>query len=559
MAQMEKQPSNPPIEYAVAAWLGLPKAELTRGLAEGWIRRPPGVGESLPASEPTTGGAEPRPVETGQPPNASTLQRWLTRLDASVDEARFAQLWSSAGPDDSARVDALAHFVAGALGLPHAASASRIEAALAPLDGRGRIVDLAGHSGADLEALAGDESGVRRALATHSRWAITGDRRLAALADAEGRFDRFDRDSGEALVSQAWLGDRARHASWRLADADVARTTQGDGWRFIDRAAGTEADVVIASAAGGPTHQVIFARESGDALSGSSTTDRIHGGAGDDVLRGRGGDDLLQGNGGDDALFGGAGRDDLAGGRGDDELDGGAGDDRLDGGGGADELTGGRGRDLLRGGGGDDTYQFESGDGRDTVDDDDGHILIDGVEARGSMQREGSTWRSADGEFTFSLESGEVGRVLRIQSGDGGDAVEVQGWQQGRFGITLTGLDADGVNGTAGNPGGEAGHDPFGNEGSTGLAFPGVVDWNAYSAALDAWTPPARTDAGAALPTDAGVTAVDLASALAEAGEVDDGDAGAVDAWLAQVPRLPDHVGGFAVPQPPEVLLRPAR
>ena len=31
---------NPPVDYAVAVWLGTPKEEIEKGLREGWIRRP---------------------------------------------------------------------------------------------------------------------------------------------------------------------------------------------------------------------------------------------------------------------------------------------------------------------------------------------------------------------------------------------------------------------------------------------------------------------------------------------------------------------------------------
>ena len=34
---------NPPIDYVVAAWLGMPDREVARGLQEGWIRAPAGV------------------------------------------------------------------------------------------------------------------------------------------------------------------------------------------------------------------------------------------------------------------------------------------------------------------------------------------------------------------------------------------------------------------------------------------------------------------------------------------------------------------------------------
>ena len=205
------------------------------------------------------------------------------------------------------------------------------------------------------------------------------------------------------LLSDAWLGDRARHAAWRNAEA-AGRPLEvdGDGWRFIDRAAGDSVSVELEGTGDRPVNQVIFARDDGDRVNGGAVTDRIHGGRGDDILRGRGGDDLLEGGAGDDALQGGSGRDHIAGQQGDDELDGGAGDDRLEGGSGDDELSGDRGDDVLQGGAGVDTYRFEGGDGVDTIEDDGGVVIVDDVAIAGTMRSNGDGWISSDGRFHFA-------------------------------------------------------------------------------------------------------------------------------------------------------------
>lgn len=552
MAQDDVGNANPPIDYAVAVWLGMPDDELVRGLREGWIRRPPGAGEEPGGVDGggNHGGGTGPVTQVGK----ATLRRWLTRLDASLDEATFDSIWKEAGADDAERSRSIAGFVTDSLGIAAAQrlDAGRVETALADRDGEARIVRLAGLGGAELESLAREDAGARRALASHSRWALCDDREIDALADPTGRYDRYDRDTGERLLSEAWLGDRARHASWRLRDDE--RSVAGDGWRFVDRAA-PGATVEIASTTGGPVHQVVFARDGGDNVAGGATTDRIHGGDGDDTLRGRGGDDLLEGGDGDDVLVGGSGRDDLAGGRGDDELDGGGGSDRLDGGSGTDVLDGGRGADLLRGGAGDDVYAFERGDGPDVVEDDGGTIRIDDVEVSGTMRRDGDAWYSSDGEFTFELAQGEGGMTLHLRVEGEDDAIELTGWRQGRYGISLEGLDEDAVpTDDADDIGSMAeGSDPdLSSPGSGGeqpdvagfleamssrAAAVATVDRRSLHAALAAWEVPVPPAAGNATADPAAPTPADVADALAESGGADEADASALpSAWTSTAP-----------------------
>jgi hypothetical protein len=586
--------ANPPLDYAVAVWVGMPDAEIDRGLREGWIRRPAQAGQRWHHEAAVASDDPGREHEGGEP----AWRRWLRQLDPRLGEDELDAFGNEAGSDDARRTHAVSRFVSRVLGgaAEENATAEHVEAALARLGGERRLVRLSGRTASELEAMAREDAGVRRALAGHAPWALTGERAVHAGVDPGGSFDRFDPDTGERLLSDAWIADRARHAAWRLAEGE--RGVDGAGWRFIDRAA-PEASIDVVSSAVDTVHQVIFAREGGDAVSGGGTTDRIHGSRGDDSLRGRGGDDLLEGNAGDDLLQGGAGRDVLNGGPGGDELDGGAGQDRLDGGSGADELVGGRGSDLLRGATGDDVYVFDEGDGTDIVEDDGGTLRIDEIDVQGTMQREGDVWRSSDQSLVFTLAGEGESRVLQVTYGEH-DSVALRDWRQGRYGITLQGVDDALASATDGHPvnadaehhaaeasNGDATRDPFGNEGSTGgpassgeagvpdarpsdpqgtvgrpsdtAASPAAfVDWAALRSALDAWTVPMPPERPAAA-LETAPTAADVADAVSgEPGLDDGGEAG---------PFLESWGGGTrgrwwqesVIDGPPEVVLRHTR
>jgi RTX calcium-binding nonapeptide repeat (4 copies) len=472
-----------------------------------------------------------------------------------------------------------------------------LEQAADGLNTTARFVRLDGMTGRELERLAATQGGVRRALAEHSPWAFTGDRELARLGDRAGRYDRFDPDTGEPLLSDAWLGDRARHAAWRhAAAAGRPLEVAGDGWRFIDRAAGDAVSVELKGSEDRHVHQVIFARADGDRVTGGASTDRIHGGRGHDILRGRAGDDLLEGDAGNDALHGGSGQDVVAGQQGDDELDGGAGNDRLDGGSGDDELSGGRGDDRLRGGTGVDIYRFELGDGADTIEDDGGVVIVDDVSITGTMRSDGDRWISADGRFHFMLESeGEGGNTLVIREAAGAaeglaqGTVRIASWTPGSFGITL----ADDAHAQASEDGPDSEHAPVSGDqrdeaaqgsdaeagdtsGGTAAAntlppapssasslLPDVfealslVDTTAVAQALDEWSLPAPPDIGVAADSTIGVTSADVGDALAEAvGEAEsDSGAGSVtlDPWF--VPSAPPLSDG-GPKSPPDLVMR---
>ncbi|MBK7792450.1 MAG: hypothetical protein IPJ62_07995 [Betaproteobacteria bacterium] len=413
-------------------------------------RLPDGVASEFPA-------AVAAPVDRGR------VERWLGALDPTLDPAAMAAIWQHAGADDSARAAGLYATLSRLLG-PAAATLGADRAAL--LDGfvadpahRARVVALAGQDSDALAALARGDLGARVALQHGDAFALTGNRGVFATYNAGGDADRFDPDSGQRLLADSWLDDRAKFVAWMHAGADeraaaVPATTQ---WTFVDRGrVGADGGPVTLVLGGGDgdgdgdggaasaRHQVVFGTAADEVVTGAGGTDRLHGERGDDVLRGGQGDDLLDGGQGGDLLLGGAGTDDLDGGAGDDELDGGAGSDRLDGGSGDDLLAGGRGRDLLQGGAGLDTYAFDAGDGEDVVvdRDGDGRLLWDG-EALGGVARQSAdgTWTLADGQVTLTLAGDdlllqntadrEAGRTAD------GDLLRIRGWHDGSFGITL--------------------------------------------------------------------------------------------------------------------------
>lgn len=627
---------NPPVDYAVAVWLGTPKDEIEKGLREGWIRRP-GVGLQ-PWTEERDGVAivSPPAPDDGNSANSgevrasdgvrARIESLVRRLDASLGVSTFDGAWSEAGADEAARAARFVDFLGRAFAIRQEAGSegssrlSAVEQAAEGMRTSARFIRLNGLTGRELEQLAVSEGGVRRALAEHSPWAFIGDRALARRGDVAGRYDRFDPDSGELNLSDAWLGDRAKHAAWRNGAA-TGRPLEvsGDGWRFVDRAAGDAASVELRGDVDLPVNQVIFARDDGDRVNGSVATDRIHGGRGDDILRGRGGDDLLEGDAGDDVLQGGSGKDLIAGQQGDDELDGGAGADRLEGGGGVDELIGGRGDDWLRGGAGLDTYRFERGDGIDTIEDDGGVVVVDDVTIGGTMDRSEDGWASSDGRFRFTLEdAGTERRTLVIraiaEAGNGaGDAtVRIADWTPGSFGIALAdGDETDeseasqedrAANGNAGERAGgtpnqdsdaadaasEGSVDSFaessspasdsgGREGEDAAAIGdtaasnsldaswlsadafedlALVDTQSVAQALDAWSPPAPPDVGSAGDRHVGITVADLGDAIAGTAQDADADSGATSTTLdVSFTALLPRFDGGAK-SPPDPMLR---
>lgn len=445
-------------------------------------RLPDGVAPEFPA-------AVAAPLDRGR------VERWLGALDPTLDPAALAAIWEHAGADDSARAAGLYATLSRLLG-PAAATLGADRAAL--LDGfvadpahRARVVALAGQGSDALAALARGDLGARVALQHGDAFALTGNRGVFATYNAGGDADRFNPDSGERLLADSWLDDRAKFVAWMHAGAGerAAAVPPTMQWTFVDRGrVGADGGPVTLTLGGGEAgeasvrHQVVFGTAADEAVTGTGGTDRLHGGRGDDVLRGGQGDDLLDGGQGGDLLLGGAGTDDLDGGAGDDELDGGSGSDRLDGGSGDDLLAGGRGRDLLLGGAGQDTYAFDAGDGEDVVvdSDGDGRLLWDG-EALGGVARQSAdgTWTLADGQVTLTQAAGdlllqdtadrEAGRTA------GSDLLRIRGWHDGSFGITL----AAGPESAAPLPEGEAAAESADPAAAPGAVLPGERWWAA--------------------------------------------------------------------------------
>src|SRR5690606_37236918 len=114
------------------------------------------------------------------------------------------------------------------------ASVEEIDAFVADPDHRAQVVDLSGMTGADIAHLAKTDIGYRHALATLQPLALTGNREIFARSNADGMLDRFDHDSGEQLMSDAWLGDRAKLLAWKSTADDNAAISGNQDWTFVD-------------------------------------------------------------------------------------------------------------------------------------------------------------------------------------------------------------------------------------------------------------------------------------------------------------------------------------
>lgn len=469
-----------PIPYITAVWSGMDREELIAGLRAGTILAPPGSPKGwLP---PDTSGANEQvatdasatvPVGAAQVTiDRAKVKGWFDALDSDLDNETFDSIWSGAGANDAARADTLTSFLAGTLlgrsanwsdatdtetTLSPAATAAALDEFVADPAHHAQVVDLSAKTGVELAALAETDIGYRQALVAMQPVALVGNRALFARQNADGHLDRFDPDTGESLLSDAWLGDRSKFLAWKNAEnAGKELTIEGTkNWTFVDRGARDAAGNVMtlelkSSDADATTNQVVFGNNESDVIKGQSGTDRVYGGGGDDVLRGGAGSDHLEGGAGDDLVLGGAANDELLGNKGADELEGGAGADQLAGGSGDDLLTGGRGNDRLEGGAGNDTYVIDAGDGTDTIVDADGvgSIVLDDSSIEGTMQRSEDKWMSADGrlEFGFSGDATEGG-TLTIRAFDAdadhteaaANVLQVKNWKNGDLGITLDG------------------------------------------------------------------------------------------------------------------------
>jgi RTX calcium-binding nonapeptide repeat (4 copies) len=614
-------PSVPPIPFVVASWLGYPLERIVAGLQRGSIAPPPGAPPGwLPAGAvapgvdadgdadvPTDATDDVLPAvhdDVDSPSDAAALtsaagddlratyQALVRAIDPSVTDQRFEALWIAGGRDEQARAaslgDLLWRTVTGAPAAADAGDAEAIAAAIEARGTRGTLVSLAAEGSEALARRARSDPAVLGALVAADAYAFAG---VDGVDTGIGRW-RFDPATGEALLSDDWIDDRAKFVAWREALGDGPAAAQGaDGsWRFVDRTIDDGGTIVVGSA-DAPANQVVFAREGGDRVIGGAAVDRIHGGSGDDVLRGAAGDDLVEGARGDDVLSGGSGRDRVEGGAGADELAGGSNDDALDGGSGDDTLDGGRGDDTLRGGNGHDTYEFALGDGIDLVvdADGDGEILLDGERLTGDPSA---------GVSYVTQDDGAGGTTLVVHTGGdgaGSGEIRIRDWQQGELGIRLedaadsiygtlwTGVRADAprikplvtdggdasdaASGMQRESGNESGSgfplDTLGSLGPSGEASQGsgrfgaleLADW---ARAATATRRPA--DDAALTPPDvdpSGVTVADLASALAGAtGDSDESDAAGPGSAPQLWPVTDDWSSAFV---PPDAPARPMR
>jgi hypothetical protein len=500
----EVAPNPPPRPFAVAAWLGMSQPDIMAGLKDGSIAPPPGAppnwvppGVSIPLDSSSALGIALVSSSDGGPPTGSEtnsaddelsaggllLERarvrgWFHALDAKLDDTAFESIWKRAGDSDAVRAATLTGFLARSLlgiAMSEAGSlderapktiaevAAALSAFTADPSHSAQIVDLSNMDGAELARRAQTDIGYRYALTQFDSVALTGNRSLFAAANADGRLDRFDPDTGETSLSGAWLSDRSKFLAWKIAsDSGKSLAIGGNhAWTFIDRAKldsnGHPLTLQLTPGSrDAQQDQVIFGAESPEFIKGGAGTDRTYGGGGDDILRGAAGADHLEGGRGDDIALGGSGSDELAGNQGNDELDGGKGADSLDGGTGDDTLTGGRGDDQLAGGDGADTYVIDTGDGTDTIIDSDGHgtIELDDEVITGASQEKDGVWTSADGRLDYTVEGelfGESSLTIRAfaanadHAGDPDNVIEVRHWHNGDLGITLDDSEATGA------------------------------------------------------------------------------------------------------------------
>ncbi|MDO5693311.1 MAG: calcium-binding protein [Pseudomonadota bacterium] len=236
---------------------------------------------------------------------------------------------------------------------------------------------------------------------------------------------------------------------------------------------GSEADLLY----GGADNDSLDGGEGHDYLNGGSGADTLEGGGGNDylfdqggrdtnTLRGDDGNDILEVKEGQDGqgvavLGGGAGSDILIGANGNNSLNGDEGNDVIRGGsamdiiqggdgadfidaaGGNDRISGGPGSDYLKGGAGNDTYVYDSADfGIDLIEDSQGNNQLELVAASIGT----ATWDDARGVWIsgghelrkYSTDDG--GSLLAISGvGDGKNVIYIKDWQEGQFGIRLSG------------------------------------------------------------------------------------------------------------------------
>ncbi len=254
--------SGLPIPYITAVWAGMSHDDIMSGLKAGSILAPPGspagwLPDAISGAANSPGGLAAE-VAAVQPalvaPSRAQVSDWFSAIDSELAPATFDSIWQSAGADDAARANTLTAYLARALlGSVIDAPDSRGETAtgftastLKALDAfvadpghRATVVDLSDMAGTDIATMARGDIGYRHALFAMQPLALAGNRALFAASNADGHLDRFDPDSGESLLSEAWLSDRSKFLAWNSAarageDLEIEGT---EDWTFIDRGA----------------------------------------------------------------------------------------------------------------------------------------------------------------------------------------------------------------------------------------------------------------------------------------------------------------------------------
>jgi Ca2+-binding RTX toxin-like protein len=291
----------------------------------------------------------------------------------------------------------------------------------------------------------------RYALSELNPFVLVGDSSLYDTHNAAGQLDLFDTVTGEGMLTETYLSDRAKMLSWKMKydigalDADDLMRgnkpysedwdswTIQDDWDFVDYSTQVNGQPLRLTIDGvdqllrTTNHQIVFGSVAGESLTGGDLTDHLYGNVGDDILNGAEGGDYLEGNQGDDTLIGGDGN------------------DMLFGNAGIDRLYGDSGYDRLEGGVGEDTYHFGSDDGFDTVFDSDGLGVIQfgvlsakgsiGVDPSKWLQRGVNNWTDNQNGITYSLSESEGATRLLIHKND--THVLVEDWKPGTLGILL--------------------------------------------------------------------------------------------------------------------------
>lgn len=396
--------------------------------------------------DPTDPPTPPAPLKLER----SVVEALMAKIDPTLTREAFNGIFVRAGATEAAALESLykslRKLVLNAVGPIDAADVREMnEALVAAIDGgvHGRIVNLGGLAVDALAQLMTGEIGARYAMNNGLSFALVGNNNAYEIHNRDFSLNRFDPNTGERLMSDAYLRDRASYFAVRLAAGPGASAIDVEGaqsWIFDDRHTGGVRIAASAANAERAGNRMTFGadEDAGEQIAGGNGNDRLYGGGGDDTMRGGAGDDYIEGGRGNDYLVGGRGDDTLEGGVGEDELDGGFGNDKLLGGAGADDLTGGRGDDRMEGGDGFDTYNIEAGDGVDTIVDSDGKgvVLLEGKAITGAMQYRNGLWLSEDSLTTFSFAGDPVeGGTLTIQNGT--NTIKLHQFRNGMLGMTF--------------------------------------------------------------------------------------------------------------------------